>query len=134
MNDASASISPTPSDSTSTGVVVTPTPTPTATSSSVPQQTGESNPSPFVSTPPPDLNGAKPACATVWVKGAPLPADYHGCLPDTQAESYLDCTSGPKLWMLDKPNGYEYWAFAGGAISYSNAVNADAASQGKCMS
>jgi hypothetical protein len=136
LNDASATVSPTPTDSSS-AVVVTPSPTPTptaTTSSSVPQQTGESNPSPFVSTPPPDSNAAKPACSSVWIDGAVLPATYHGCLPTSSAENHLDCNSGPDLWIRNEPNGYEYWAFAGKEINHSKDPNADAAATGKCMS
>lgn len=137
LNDASATTSPSPTDST-TAAVITPsaTPTPSATtSSSVPQQTGEPNPSPFVSTPPPDANAPKPACSSVWIDGATLPATYHGCTGDPKAdESRLDCNSGPDLWIRNEPNSYEFWAFAGKEINHSKDPNADAAATGKCMS
>lgn len=136
MNDASATTSPTPTDSTSAAVVTTPTPAPTApTSSTPPPQTGESNPSPFVTPTLPDANAPKPACSTVWVDGATLPATYHGCTGDAKAdESMLDCNSGPNLWIRNEPNSYEYWAFAGKEINHSKDPNADAAATGKCMS
>lgn len=136
LSNASATISDTPSASTSTTVVDTPSPTPTApTSSSTPQQTGEANPSPFVTPTIPDANGAKPACTSVWVDGGTLPMTYHGCTGDSKADEHmLDCNSGPSLWIRNEPNSYEYYAFAGKEINHSKDPNADAAATGKCMS
>lgn len=136
MSNASAPTSITPTDSTTTVVTptATPTPTPSATSS-VPQQTGEANPSPFVTPTVPDATAPKPTCSSVWVDGGTLPATYHGCTGDSKAdEQMLDCNSGPNLWIRNESNSYEYWAFAGKEINHSKDPNADAAATGKCMS
>lgn len=134
MNDASASVSPTATDSTSAVITLTPTPT-ASTSSAVPQQTGEPNPSPFVTPTVPGAKGPKPACSSVWVDGATLPVNYNGCTGDSKGdESMLDCNNGPNLWIRNEPNSYEYWAFAGKEINHSKDPNADAAATGKCMS
>ena len=134
LSNASASTSSTPSTSTSTVITPTPTPTPSVTSS-VPQQTGEANPSPFVTPTIPNANAAKPACSSVWVDGGTLPATYHGCTGDSKADEHmLDCNSGPNLWIRNEPNSYEYYAFAGKEINHSKDPNADSAATGKCMS
>lgn len=134
MTDASATVTPTEATSTVSTPSDSPTPTPSQTSSAA-QQTGEANPSPFVTPTVPDANAPKPPCSSVWVDGAILPANYHGCTGDSKAdESMLDCNSGPNLWIRNEPDTYEYYAFAGKVISHSKDANADAAATGKCMS
>lgn len=141
FSNASATVSTIPLDQSSPSsptASATPTPTPTPTpsaTSSAPQQTGEANPSPFKTPTVPDANAPKPTCSSVWVDGAVLPLDYHGCTGDSKAdESMLDCNHGPNLWLRNEPDTYEYFAFAGKTIEHSKDPNADAAATGKCMS
>jgi hypothetical protein len=133
--------------STSSGEPSAPLGTPTAPSTSASisptvapgtddQQTGEPNPSPYVTPSRTVKPGAKPACSAVWVDMNVLPADYDGCTGGNPAvdETSLECNDGSTLWMRNQPSGDEYYAFTSKAINHTKDPDGDAAAQAKCMS
>jgi hypothetical protein len=132
-DDASSTPSYTPYAST------TDTATTTATTSVAPgtdgEQTGEPNPSPYVTPSRTAQAGAKPTCAIVWVDGNVLPAGYDGCTGDTKAhEDSLNCNDGSTLWMRTEADTSEYYGFAGKSINHTRDPDGDASAQAKCMS